>query len=137
MGSVPEKAPNFNSEKVRRALTEAFFNLTKLWELTRQEEARLLGWDYAEKRSTLDYMRKGKTVLDKDQDKLERVMDLVNVHKSLRILFPNASSRQEVYDWIKVNRERFGGYSALDIMLEEGKEGIAAIRNYLEFERTR
>jgi hypothetical protein len=137
MGSVPEKAPNFNSEKARRALTEAFFSLTKLWELTRQEEARLLGWDYAEKRSTLDYMRKGKTVLDKDQDKLERVIDLINIHKSLRILFPNPSSRPEVYHWIKVERERFGDYSALDIMLEEGKEGIAAIRDYLEFERTR
>ncbi len=137
MGWVPEKAPSFHSEKVRKTLTEAFFNLTKLWGLARQEEACLLGWDYSEKRSTMDYMRKGKTTLDKDQDKLERVIDLINIHKSLRILFPHPRSRQEVYRWVKVQRERFGGHSALDIMLEEGKEGIAAIRQYLEFERTR
>ena len=42
-----------------------------------------------------------------------------------------------VYEWVKVKRERFGGYSALDVMLEDGKEGIHAIRCYLDHERTR
>lgn len=132
-----EQAVNLSPEKVRKALTEAFFNLTRHWDLTREEEARLLGWDYREKRSKLDYMRKGRSVLDRDRDKLERIVDLINIHKSLRILFPHPSERRAVYDWVKIKRERFGGYSALDIMLEEGKEGIAAIRRYLDFERTR
>jgi len=126
-----------SSEKTRKALTEAYFNLVKHWDLSRQEEAKLLGWNYTPKRATLDAMRKGKTILEDDEDKIERVIDLINIHKSLRILFPTPADRNRVYEWIKVKRERFGGYSALDVMLTEGKSGIHAIRRYLDHERTR
>ena len=132
-----ERTDNPSAEKTRKALTEAFFNLTKHWELTRQEEARLLGWNYERKRATLDAMRKGQTIVDDDEDKIERLTDLINIHKSLRILFPDPVSRRQVYEWIKVKRERFGDHSALDIMLSEGKIGIHAIRRYLDHERTR
>ena len=133
---APQQGP-FTPLVEREALTKAFIRLTELWDLTQKETAALLGWDYAEKRTRVDSMRKGKTVLDNDRDKLERVIDLINIHKCLRILFPNAASRRQVHEWVKVQRERFGGHSALDIMLHHGKEGIAAIRRYLEFERTR
>ena len=137
MIATQENTPNydFESPTLREALTQAFFNLTSHWQLSRQQEARLLGWSYTEKRSTLDSLRKGKTIIDKDQDKVERLIDLVNIHKSLRILFPN--SRDDAYEWVKIKRERFGGFSALDIMLENGKPGIRAIRRYLDYERTR
>jgi len=125
----------YSSERLRKTLTKSFFALTDHWDLTRQEEAQLLGWDYKDKRTTLDSMRKGKTIIDNDQDKVERMIDLVNIHKSLRILFPN--DRALVYQWIKVKRERFGHFSALDIMIEEGQSGIRAIRHYLDYERTR
>ncbi|HCU24607.1 MAG TPA: hypothetical protein DF383_06285 [Deltaproteobacteria bacterium] len=124
-------------EKTRKALTEAFYNLVRHWELSRQEEARLLGWNYPPKRATLDAMRKGKSILEDDSDKIERVVDLINIHKSLRILFPAPADRGRVYTWVKTKRARFGGYSALDIMLAEGKSGIHAIRRYLDHERTR
>lgn len=126
---------SLESPHAREALTETFFNLTRLWNLTRSQEAQLLGWDYSEKRTTLDSLRLGKTFLDKDRDKLERAIDLMNIHKSLRLLFPH--DRDAVYNWVKVKRERFGNYSALDIMLREGKRGITAIRQYLDYERTR
>ena len=126
-----------SSEERRKALTEAFFNLAKRWELTRQEEAKLLGWNYQPKRGTLDPMRKGLRIVDEDEDKIERIVDLINIHKSLRILFPDPAERQKVYEWVRIGRERFGGHSALDIMLSEGKAGIHAIRRYLDHERTR
>ncbi len=122
-------------DNARAPLAEAFFNLCAHWNLTRQEEAGLLGWDYGEKRGKLDAMRKDHSPLDNDADKIGRVIDLINIHKSLRILFPN--DREAVYSWIKIPRERFGNHSALDIMLQEGKLGITAIRHYLDFERTR
>ena len=75
--------------------------------------------------------------MDDDEDKIDRVVDLVNIHKSLRVLFPAPTERRRVYEWVKVKRERFGGHSALDIMLSEGKNGIHAIRRYLDHERTR
>lgn len=137
MLELKSQTPAPSSEKSRKALTEAFYSLVRHWELSRQEEARLLGWNFQPKRATLDAMRKGKTVLEDDQDKIERVVDLINIHKSLRVLFPAPADRQRVYDWVKVKRERFGGHSALDIMLSEGKAGIHAIRRYLDHERTR
>jgi hypothetical protein len=126
-----------SSEKSRKALTEAFYSLVKHWDLSRQEEAKLLGWNFKQKRATLDAMRKGSSILEDDEDKIERVIDLINIHKSLRILFPSSADRPRVYEWIKVKRERFGDHSALEIMLTEGKSGIHAIRRYLDHERTR
>ncbi|MBI4410908.1 MAG: hypothetical protein HY541_00290 [Deltaproteobacteria bacterium] len=135
MLTEPAIKEDFRSEKVREVFTRSFFELTNHWELSRQEEARLLGWDYDEKRTTIDSLRKGKTIISKDLDKIERMIDLINIHKSLRILFPY--DRDVVYAWVKIKRDRFGGYSALDVMLEDGKEGISAIRHYLDYERTR
>lgn len=125
----------FGSEAERRALSKAFFKLVEHWGLSNEQTARLLGWSYSNKRTTLESMREGRSGLPKDQDKLERVQDLVNIHKSLRILFPN--QKNLVYEWVQVPRERFGDYTALDIMLEDGKAGITAIRRYLDYERTR
>jgi hypothetical protein len=137
MGTAKLQGTAISPEKRREALTEAFFSLANHWGLTRQQEAKLLGWNYASKRATLDAMRKGSSVLDEDEDKIERITDLLNIHKSLRILFPDASKRKHVYEWVQVKRERFGGHSALEIMLTQGKIGIHAIRRYLDYERTR
>lgn len=130
-----ETTGDVDDDTLRQTLTKAFFALTAHWELTRQEEAKLLGWEYGEKRTAIDALRKGKTFLSKDRDKIERVIDLVNIHKSLRVLFPY--DRDAVYGWVKVKRDRFGGHSALEVMLDDGKWGIAAIRQYLEHERKR
>lgn len=137
MNYLVDQDSNYSPKKKLQALTEAFFNLTQHWELTREEEAQLLGWRYAHKRATLDSMRKGKSTLEDDADKIERVIDLINIHKSLRILFPAPVARRQVYEWVNVKRDRFGGHSALEIMLTEGKRGIFAIRQYLDYERTR
>ena len=135
MAIIPEEEALFGSDEQRRALSKAFFKLSDHWDLTNEQTARLLGWTYSSKRTKIDNMRKGATGLPEDQDKFERVRDLINIHKSLRVLFPN--QRKLVYEWVKVPRERFGGYSALDVMLEDGQVGIAAIRRYLDYEQTR
>ncbi|MBL7685692.1 MAG: DUF2384 domain-containing protein [Deltaproteobacteria bacterium] len=120
-------------KKNREVITRAFFNLMEKWQLKRDEEAQLLGWNYKEKRTRIEAMRNGKAI-DQDRDKLERMIDLINIHKSLRILFPH--DRQAVYDWVKIKRDRFGNHSALELMFENGKEGIRAIRHYLDYERS-
>lgn len=133
MQRAPQNTRHASDLDVRKNLTRAFFALTAHWHLSRNDEARLLGWDYQTKRTTLDAMRLKRTIIDNDQDKLERMIDLINIHKSLRILFPY--DRKLVYQWVSVKRERFGGYSALDVMLENGKLGITAIRHYLDHTR--
>jgi len=122
----------FHSRELRQLLTQSFFEITNNWGLSRQEQAFLLGWEYSEKRTTLDSMRKRRTIVDKDQDKIERMIDIANIHKYLRLLFPY--DRDAVYSWVKVKRTRFGEYTALDIMLSEGKLGITAISRYLRYE---
>lgn len=131
----PELAKSFLPETERKVLTKAFFNLVKHWELSNQQQANLLGWNYSSSRTKIDAMRRGKSSLENDMDKINRVVNLVNVHKCLRVLFP--ANREEVYSWVKIPRERFGNHSVLDIMIENGSFGIAAIRQYLEHERTR
>jgi hypothetical protein len=133
MSLIQEELRLFGTEDQRRVLSRAFFKLMEHWGLANEETARLLGWTYKTNRTRIDNMRKGLTGLPQDQDKFERVRDLINIHKSLRILFPN--QRNLVYEWVKVPRERFGGYAALDVMLEDGKTGISAIRRYLDYER--
>lgn len=135
MRHAQRKEAFHGTQEERRALTKAYFNLVKHWELSNEETARLLGWTYENKRTKIENMRRNVTALPLDQDKFERVRDLINIHKTLRILFPN--QRNLVYQWVKVPRERFGGHSALDVMLEDGQVGIAAIRQYLDYERTR
>jgi hypothetical protein len=82
----------------------------------------------------MDAMKTGQRAIDLDLDKLQRIIEIINIHKNLRMLFPR--NRQLVYQWIKEKRERFGNHSALDIMLEDGLFGIAAIRRYLDYART-
>ncbi len=135
MPTQPQEQPIYGTDTQRLTLGTAFFKLADHWGLTNEETARLLGWSYGNKRTKIDNMRDGNTPLPADQDKFKRVTDLVNIHKSLRVLFPN--ERKLVYEWVKVPRERFGGYSALDVMLEDGQIGIAAIRRYVDYERTR
>ncbi len=130
---IPEPESVTNAEK-HPVFSKAFCRLMEHWELSNEEIAQLLGWSYKIHRTRIDNLYKGHS-LPFDRDKFERVQDLLNIHKSLRILFPN--QRDLVYRWIKVPRERFGGHSALDIMLTDGKTGISAIRRYLDHERTR
>lgn len=135
MNRVTERSLVFGSDIERQALTKAFFALVDHWQLTHEETARLLGWTYANKRTAIETMRRNDSVLPPDQDKYLRVKDLINIHKSLRVLFPN--QRELVYEWVKQPRKRFGGYSALDVMIQDGLSGISAIRQYLDYERTR
>ncbi|MCB1197107.1 MAG: hypothetical protein KDK51_01945, partial [Deltaproteobacteria bacterium] len=115
-------------------LTWAFFGIVENWSLTNQEKAKLLGWDYAKKRSVIDAMKRKEKAIDVDDDKIQRMIEVVNIHKNLRILYPH--DKKLAYQWVKQVREVFNQHCALDIMLEDGLFGITAIRKYLDHART-
>jgi hypothetical protein len=79
-------------------------------------------------------MRKGQRAIDQDDDKITRIIEIINIHKSLRLLFPY--DLDLAYQWITEKREVFNRHSALDIMKAEGIMGITAIRKYLDHART-
>ena len=129
-----ETGPEMSSKTQRKILTKAFFGVIENWQLSNQEKAKLLGWDYAQKRSVVDAMRKKGKEVDCDDDKIQRMIEIINIHKNLRILYPY--NKQLVYQWVKQKRDVFNQYCALDVMLEDGLFGITAIRKYLEHART-
>ncbi|MEZ4705061.1 MAG: hypothetical protein R3A11_07755 [Bdellovibrionota bacterium] len=118
----------------RKSLSKAFFAILDHWNLTNEEKANLLGWNYEKKRHTIDAMKNGKKEVEWDEDKIRRMVEVINIHKSLRLLFP--SNQKSLYGWVKKKRARFGMHSALDIMIEDGLFGIIAIRRYLDHVRT-
>ncbi|MCB0326514.1 MAG: DUF2384 domain-containing protein [Bdellovibrionales bacterium] len=125
---------NAHESKHRQSLSRAFFQILEHWKLSNEEKAKMLGWSYATKRHTLDALKRGQKQMDMDDDKLRRMIEVLNIHKNLRILFPH--SRSSLYAWVTKKRHRFGDHSALDIMMEEGLLGMIAIRRYLDHVRT-
>ena len=125
---------DWNPAQKRQALTKAFFQIVEKWKLTNEQKSQLLGWTYAHKRSVIDAMKRGDKAVDLDLDKLQRMIEVLHIHKNLRILFPH--QRNFVYEWVHEKRERFGNFSAIDMMLTDGLLGMAAVRRYLDYVRT-
>ena len=122
-----------HSREGRSALARMVTRLFDLWELPVADQAALLGLK-PENRSTLARYRRGEPLAD-NRDLIERVGNLLAIHKALRILFPH--DRSSAYGWISTPNARFGGKSALQVMQEQGFIGVAMVRRYLDFERGR
>ncbi len=117
-------------EKVYATALTAFFNISKRWDLTTEEEQILLG---SPPRSTFfKWKREHKGTLSKDT--LERISYIMGIYKALRILLPNEKA---AYQWPKKPNKApiFNGKSALDKMLGGQVIDLADVRRYLDAER--
>jgi hypothetical protein len=103
------------------------------WNLPLNDQAALLGLS-AQSRSTIARYRRGEPLAD-NADLLARVGHLLGIHKALRIMFPH--DRDLAYRWIGTPNRRFAGARPVDVMKQQGYEGILAVRRYLDFERGR
>lgn len=128
MSSEPESAP------VRRDLAgpalRAFFQITRRWDLTTDQERRLLG---NPGRST--YFRwKRDQAGQVPHDVLERISYLLGIYKALHILFPND---QQADGWVRRPNTAplFGGAAALDRMLGGQVADLFVVRQYLDAQR--
>src|SRR5690606_35028595 len=89
-------------------------NILDNWKCTVNEKMVLLGFT---SRSTFNYAVKNpERYQGYSPDLLERMSYILNIHKSLRILYNNENSQ---YGWVrKPNSEAFfAGRSAMDVML--------------------
>jgi len=104
---------------------KVFFNITKEWGLSTQQERNLLG-DPA--RSTFYKWRQadGPTI---PRDTLERISYVMGVYKALRILFPTLDQANQ---WPKKANSHFGGETALSVMLKGSVMNLADVRRYLD-----
>jgi len=61
-------------------------------------------------------------------DQIERLDLLLSIHASLKTLF---TEDERVYGWMRKPNGAFGGISAIDVCLRDGKKGIEAVQSYL------
>lgn len=109
---------------------KAFFNIAQAWNLTNEEQKKLLG---IENDSTF-YKWKSEKVGIPSKDQLERISLILGIYKSLQILFPNPKQADE---WIKKPNDAplFNGDSALTRMCGGSIIDLYLVRKYLDAQR--
>lgn len=117
-----------HSDEELRALTKMIMKLFELWELNTQEQLELLG-HHPNSRSNLTRYRDGHA-FSSNRDLMERVGNLLGIHKSLRIIFPH--NRDLVYQWPKAPNKIFDNKTPIQIMQEYGFMGLVLVRTYLD-----
>ena len=58
-----------------------------------------------------------------------RVGHLLEIHRLLRLLFPQ--NRDLAYMWMSAPNQRFGDLKPVDVVREQGVEGLLLVRSYL------
>jgi hypothetical protein len=107
-----------------------FFNLAKVWDLSEQEQMKLLGLN---SRSTLHAWKSGR-VSKVSRDTIERISYLLGIFKAINILLPD---RKRADEWMRLPNKAplFGGRSALDRMTTGNIGDLYVVRQYLDAQR--
>lgn len=108
----------------------AFFNISRAWDLSAEEERLLLG---SPGRSTFFRWKRDRAGA-LPRDALERISYLLGIYKALRLLFPNPGQAD---GWVKKPNAAplFGGTSALKRMLAGQVADLFVVRQYLDAQR--
>jgi transcriptional regulator with XRE-family HTH domain len=122
------------SREGRAALAKMTLRLFDHWGLSVQDQLTLLGLS-ENSRMTLSRYRRGEPLAD-SPDLLDRVANLLQIHRSLRILFPR-NREDGAYRWMTVPNRAFGGRTPVETIREERFLGLLKVRQYLDFERGR
>lgn len=123
-------ARKIDVKELGSAALRTFFNLAKVWDLSEQEQMRLLGLT---SRSTLHAWKSGR-VAKVSRDTLERVSYLLGIFKAINILLPDPKRADE---WMRLPNEAplFGGRSALERMTTGNIGDLYVVRQYLDAQR--
>lgn len=106
---------------------KAFFRIGKLWQLSSEEQATLLGIA----KSTL-FKWKNDSSVNLSGDTTERLSYILGIYKALQILLPDEKAADR---WIKRPNKSFGGQTALSRMLSGKVADLYAVRQYLDAQR--
>ena len=101
--------------------------MADLWELTTDDQIRLLG---SPGRSTFFKWKKSGGHLP--QDTVERISHLLGIFKALQILIPDEAQAD---GWIRRPNKFFKNRTALDVMLDGQFYNIYQLRQYLDAQR--
>lgn len=120
--------PTVSPAEMAAAGLRAFTRLAEAWQLTVDEQIRLLG---EPARSTFFAWRKHPERASLPRDTLERLSNLLGIWKSLQILLPDPAAADA---WVRRPNAAppFGGRSALDRMLAGNVSDLHLVRRYLD-----
>ena len=119
------------SKEGRTALAGMVIRLFDLWRLPMQDQMSLLGLSESS-RMTLARYRKGEPFEDR-RDFLDRVANLLSIHRSLRVLFPK--NRELGYRWPSTPNKTFDGLTPVEVIRRDGFLGLLEVKRYLDFQR--
>ena len=124
---------NPKTREGRAALAKMITKLFDHWKVSTQEQMALLGLSEGSRMSLTRY-RKGAPLAD-SRDLMDRAANLLSIHRSLRILFPQ--NRDIVYKWPTTPNRAFDGQTPVEFIRKEGFLGLLMVKRYLDFERGR
>ncbi len=104
-----------------------FFRISEKWQMSPDQQGSLLG---CEDLRVLDSWRRGDCA-DLPPDVLTRISYVLGIYKALHTIFPNEIQAD---GWIMRPNSAplFAGRPAIDLVAEEGIDGLAAVREYLD-----
>lgn len=115
--------PQLENPETRKALLEAIFALFERWHLHEVNQAQLLGVE------NLSELKQEKFPEDATSI-LENTGQLLAIDRALLKFFPYEPTARD--QWIFVPRSELGDETPLNVMLEQGTEGIRKVRELAE-----
>ena len=122
---------NIHDPTVRKIVVQMVMRLFKNWGIDRAIQCALLGMAESS-RPTLLLYEKGERGIPDNVDSLDRVSNLLAIHKNLRILYLNP---EDAYRWMSKPNLLFDGLSPAQFIAKHGMRGMYAVRAFLERRR--
>lgn len=116
------------SKKTSVTLAKGVMKMFRYWNISRSTQCSLLGISPANS-NKLRSMEVGATGIPLGRDSLERVGNLLSIHKSLSLLYPH--NPEIKYGWVNMRNAQLEGRTPMEIMMVEGFVGIVKIRRFL------
>lgn len=120
---------NENSPEYRLELSRLICALLESWSVPPGDQVRLLALPSETKPRAMRRYRED-TPLPDHPDVSERVEHLVGIADALRTSYPRNIHMSNT--WMNTRNQRFGNRTPLAAMLEDGLDGIVAVRMHLD-----
>ena len=110
-------------------ITKTVMKVLDTWNLTTEQTVGVLGLSKNTRKRELDKYRTLKA-FPKSETIIKRLSHIVGISDALRTTFPRNVNMSE--KWMKTQHRRFGNETPLNIILEEGINGLCKVRSELD-----
>lgn len=117
------------NEETRIELARLIMTLLDNWGLSNAEKHSILSFPDSSRARSMRQYYNGKPLPD-HPDVLQRVEHLVGIADALRTSYP-LNERMPAF-WLNKSNKLFGNRTPLDCMLQDGLDGIVAVRVHLD-----